>query len=415
MAIAFGSVATTVLSPGTSATAPSGIASGDVLLMVVHSGVAATIATSGWTTVLATSSTADATAMAVFRKVAGGSEPGTYTVTVGGGAFAGQVSILRYTGVDGTTPVEVVSTFAEGTDSGDFSQVTIPSITTLSANDVVVGVAAGFADDSGPSSIDNFAGYTSRVSRINDVNLALSIGDKAQAVAGATGTSLITVVGQPGISTSTLAYGVRLALKPATASPPSAPTNFQASAGNAQATLTWDAVTGATSYNLYWSTTPGLGTGGTKVTGVTSPYVLGSLTNGTTYYFVVTAVNAAGESAASTQASATPTAPPPAAPTGVGGSAGNTQITITWNSVVGATSYNLYWSATPGLGTGGTKVSGATSPYVLGGLSNGTTYYFVVTALNAGGESAASSQANATPTAPPPSAPVTFSDAILGP
>ena len=47
-------------------------------------------------------------------------------------------------------------------------------------------------------------------------------------------------------------------------------------------------------------------TDGMKHEGVTSPYTHISLTNGTIYYFVVTAVNSAGESSESSQVSATP-------------------------------------------------------------------------------------------------------------
>ena len=89
----------------------------------------------------------------------------------------------------------------------------------------------------------------------------------------------------------------------------SAPTNVSASAGNSQVTISWTAVTNATSYNIYWSTTSGVTkTGGTKITGATSPYVHTGLTNDTTYYYIVTAANSLGESAASAEASATPTA-----------------------------------------------------------------------------------------------------------
>jgi len=90
-------------------------------------------------------------------------------------------------------------------------------------------------------------------------------------------------------------------------STPAAPTGVAATAGHAQVTITWPSVTGATSYNLYWSTTNGVTiANGTKIAGVTSPYNHTSLTNGTTYYYVVTAVNASGESAPSSQVSATP-------------------------------------------------------------------------------------------------------------
>lgn len=80
-----------------------------------------------------------------------------------------------------------------------------------------------------------------------------------------------------------------------------APTKVTIVPGNAQATIAWPAVDGASSYNIYWSTTVGVTpVTGTKITGATSPYTLAELTNGTTYYFVVAAVNANGESTGDT-------------------------------------------------------------------------------------------------------------------
>ncbi|MGA2092290.1 MAG: BACON domain-containing carbohydrate-binding protein [Sedimentisphaerales bacterium] len=94
-----------------------------------------------------------------------------------------------------------------------------------------------------------------------------------------------------------------------TADIPSAPTGVTASAGDGQVSISWSAVSGATSYNIYWSTTSGVTkTNGTKITDATSPYSHTILTNGTTYYYIVTAVNSSGESMESAQVSATPTA-----------------------------------------------------------------------------------------------------------
>ncbi len=91
---------------------------------------------------------------------------------------------------------------------------------------------------------------------------------------------------------------------------PSAPTGVSANAGNNQVTLSWVAVSGATGYNVYRSNTSGLTTAsGTKLTAspsTTSPYVDSTAANGTTYYYIVTAVNGTGESSASTQVSAIP-------------------------------------------------------------------------------------------------------------
>ena len=87
---------------------------------------------------------------------------------------------------------------------------------------------------------------------------------------------------------------------------PPAPTGLGAIPGNAQVTLNWTAASGATSYNVKRSTTNG-GPYANVQTGVTgTTFTNTGLTNGTPYYYVVTAVNASGESPISTQVSATP-------------------------------------------------------------------------------------------------------------
>lgn len=86
------------------------------------------------------------------------------------------------------------------------------------------------------------------------------------------------------------------------------PSNLTATAGDSQVTLAWTAVTGATGYNVKRATTAGgpYTTIASNVSGTS--YVDTSVTNGTTYYYVVTAVNVDGESANSNEASATPQA-----------------------------------------------------------------------------------------------------------
>ena len=193
---------------------------------------------------------------------------------------------------------------------------------------------------------------------------------------------------------------------------PAAPTGVIASGGTKQVTVSWPAVTGATSYNLYWSATDGVTKAtGTKIAGATSPTVQNGLTDSTAYYYIVTAVNSAGESDASVQVAATtlaatPSPTAPSAPTGVSATGGANQVTVSWTAVTGATSYNVYWSTTSGVTKAtGTKIAGTTSPYVHTGLSAGTAYYYIVTAVNSVGESLASTQATATTNPPAPSAP----------
>jgi fibronectin type 3 domain-containing protein len=160
--------------------------------------------------------------------------------------------------------------------------------------------------------------------------------------------------------------------------------------------LSWNASTGATAYNLQRSTVNGSGYANV-VTQAGTSYTNTGLTNGTTYYYVVSATNAGGTSANSTQASATPVAPP-AAPTGLTATAGDTQVSLSWTASSGATSYNVLRSTVNGSGYA-TVSSPTTTSYTNTGLTDGTTYYFVVTATNAGGTSGNSNQASATPAA----------------
>jgi acyl-CoA thioesterase I len=71
--------------------------------------------------------------------------------------------------------------------------------------------------------------------------------------------------------------------------------------------------------------------------------------------------------------------------------AGNSEtrdVTLAWDSVPNAASYNIYWSDKPGVTRqNGTKISDVKNPYKMKGLIKGKKYYFVVTAVNASGES----------------------------
>ncbi len=165
--------------------------------------------------------------------------------------------------------------------------------------------------------------------------------------------------------------------------------------GDGSATVSWGAVTGATSYNLYYSTGTTVDKAtGSRLTGVTSPKQVAGLTNGTQYAFAVSAVNAGGESGLSGIVTATLIANPVVS----GISVGDRTATVSWGSVAGATSYNLYYKAGTTVDmTSGTKLTGVTSPKQVTGLINGAQYAFAVSAVNAGGESGLSNVVTATP------------------
>ena len=225
--------------------------------------------------------------------------------------------------------------------------------------------------------------------------------------AGTTYFFIVTAVNSTSESAASAQVSAGTSSTPPLPTVPAAPTNVIATGGTTQVSLSWNAVSTATSYNVYYATTSGVTkSNGTKLTNTTSPAVQTGLAAGTAYYYIVTAVNSVGEGAASNQVAATtlstvPNPTVPAAPTGVTAVGGANQVTISWPAVSGSASYNVYWSTTTGVTkTSGTKVAGASSPYVKTGLSAGTTYYYIVTAVNSAGEGVASAQTSTTTNAP---------------
>ncbi len=193
-------------------------------------------------------------------------------------------------------------------------------------------------------------------------------------------------------------------------SKPSPPANVKAVPGDSKATVTWDPVSGASSYNVYYSATKGdaeaVKASVGKIENAKSPCEVSGLTNDTTYYFTVRAVNAHGEGGSSQQASTTPRLKP----TGASVTPGNQKVSITCNPVAGAKSYTVYYATASGVSKikYDKKIENVVAlPCEITGLTNGTTYYFVLTATTTAGESLESSEKSATPAATlqPPDSP----------
>jgi hypothetical protein len=173
---------------------------------------------------------------------------------------------------------------------------------------------------------------------------------------------------------------------------PGAPTVGAASAGNAQATVTFTAPAsnGGSAVTGYTATSS---PGGITATGAASPIVVPGLTNGTAYTFTVTATNAIGTGAASAASNSVTPVAVPGAPTIGAATAGNAQATVAFtapasNGGSAVTGYTV--TSAPG----GITATGAASPIVVPGLTNGTAYTFIVTATNAIGTGPASAASN---------------------
>ena len=187
---------------------------------------------------------------------------------------------------------------------------------------------------------------------------------------------------------------------------PGAPTGVSATAGNAQASVSFTAPAsnGGSAITSYTATSsPGNFTGILSQAGSGTIIVTG-LTNGTAYTFTVKATNAIGSGAASAASNSVTYAILPGAPTIGTATAGNAQATVSFtapasNGGSAITSYTA--TSSPGNFTG-TLNQAASGTITVTGLTNGTAYSFTVKATNAVGTGAASAASNwVTPTTVP--------------
>jgi fibronectin type 3 domain-containing protein len=189
---------------------------------------------------------------------------------------------------------------------------------------------------------------------------------------------------------------------------PSAPQGLAATAGDGSVDLSWspplaDGGSAVTNYEIYRGTASGTESWVAEV-GNVGAYTDGGLTNGTTYYYTVTAKNAVGEGPASNEASATPQPPPataPGAPTLTAATAGNGQVSLSWAAPTSdggspITNYTIYRGTSSGAESFLVTVANVTG-YIDANVVNGTTYWYTVAAVNGVGTGPASNERSATP------------------
>ena len=200
---------------------------------------------------------------------------------------------------------------------------------------------------------------------------------------------------------------------------PDKPANLRATAGDGYVTLSWTVTNeGAGDRYEYCQMTGTCSDGSWRRisnlnrNGNSRSHRVTNLTNGTTYTFQVRAVRSDGE----TPATETPgeasnevtvtlstTLVPPRAPTNVIATPGNAQVTLSWSAPASAAGaaisrYEYKQETTRGGNLGRWTTTGGTgTTYTVAGLTNGTTYYFQVRAVNSVGNGPASVEASTTP------------------
>jgi len=298
----------------------------------------------------------------------------------------------------------------------------VPSIPTLSApanglTGVAVPTTLSWAASAGATS------YTLQVSTANDFSTTVysqsGLTATSQSVPGLTTGSTyywrVSATNANGTSDYSTVYSFSTV-----DAPPAAPVLIYPSDGapdiSLNPTLTWNASSGALTYNLQVSTVNDFSTTVINLTGINSTsYSLTNLTQGIVYYWRVSATNANGTGSYSntrtfraiiTSAPSTPTPLTPATTsTGV-----SLNPTFTWTNNGGATSYNLVVSRDAfmtDIVINQLSITG-TSYRLTGGLELNKTYYWYVSARNTYGSSSYSPIQNFTTTAVPtiPEAPI---------
>lgn len=117
--------------------------------------------------------------------------------------------------------------------------------------------------------------------------------------------------------------------------------------------------------------------------------------SGPTFYYKVYTYDAVPEYSAGATVTATL---PPASPAGLSAIPGDAQVALNWSASTGASGYQVKRAIVSG-GPYATVASPATNSHTDTGLANGTAYHYVVSAVNAAGESADSAPVSATPAA----------------
>ncbi len=272
---------------------PTGTVKGDVMVAIiaVRPSTVTITAPSGWTLVRrGDNPNGESNTLAVYRRVAGSSEPASYTWTFSSNT-GNAGGILSFSGVDNANPVDV---HGGALTTAASTLITAPSVTTSVAGAMVV-TGHEYASSrrwTPPAGMTEAFDVASRAVN-NNAGVAVLGSYVLQAAAGPTGTKVATTTGN-----AATGVGVTLALRPVVCGAVADASYFAATVQNGRVILSWS---GAGSVVVLKKTAPftgeapapgvsyaagdAIGAATVAYVGSAATFTDGSLANGTTYYY----------------------------------------------------------------------------------------------------------------------------------
>lgn len=388
-------------STGLTATLPAGVQSGDLLILAVCLRSEGSQQTpSGWTQVLVQNQNVANVGLALYRKVAGSSEPSvSYTATTSQCMAA---VVLAVRGQDGTTPINVSASSSD--DAADTS-APCPSVDpTVGQGALLVTMLAcrGQVTHTPPAGHTERADGFSTFATAND-NATIALGTEPLTTDAPTGTRTWTQNLTPFNSLASLVIAPGSGTLAAPTSP-SATAN-----GPQQITVSWANPTTYTSIEVRRApSATGPWVVIATLAGTATSYANTGLQPSTTYHYQVRGRNGdqISDWSPTTPASAATPAGAPTSPSDLVATPGANQVSLAWTNGSGQTSLVVERAIGAGVETFSDLVtlgSSTATSYTDTGLTAGQTYRYRIRAVNSGG-SVRSNTAEAVPTGAPAAA-----------
>ena len=184
---------------------------------------------------------------------------------------------------------------------------------------------------------------------------------------------------------------------------------LRAATGTGKIILSWDTADGAADYVVYMRAGSAVDKGDQRIPGVTSPFLVDKVQNGTRYAFAVAPAHSGSEGALGSPVSAVPL-----------GSPGHTGLVsqdhaliLSWDSVPGARAYTVFYREGDSAAPAGMTLANRVSPDTLKNLVNGTRYSVRVQALAPEGASDTGSATSAAPIGAPSALAVSAATGVI--